>query len=173
MHCAQGRRKELALSEGKKPNYMLTHWRALKILGRSQLFIRLTLCVMISGVVAEGIFDLLIQYLQLKVGFNIQDQVSLQGTDALAECIIDHLCNNLTLHPWIIRSIPLDHARHNHLVNFSRPNLHPGLWLRGRERSKNRNSTCCWQFSRLSEWKSWAAETVAFPARMWTAFLEE
>ncbi|KAK9855166.1 hypothetical protein WJX84_009416 [Apatococcus fuscideae] len=71
-----GRRKEMAVSEGKKPNYMLTHWRALKILGRSQLFIRLTLCVMISGVVAEGIFDLLIQYLQLKVGFNIQDQAT-------------------------------------------------------------------------------------------------
>lgn len=45
------------------------------ILTRSRLFITLTLCMMLMGMTAEGIQDLLVQYLQLKLGFGVQDQV--------------------------------------------------------------------------------------------------
>ncbi|KAK9805583.1 hypothetical protein WJX72_006405 [[Myrmecia] bisecta] len=49
-------------------------WAAMRILGRSSLFIKLTICVMLSGVVAEGLSDLLIQFFQIKLGFTTQDQ---------------------------------------------------------------------------------------------------
>lgn len=44
-------------------------WRAMAILRRSPLFIRLTIVLMIGAVVSEGIQDILIQYLQIKLNF--------------------------------------------------------------------------------------------------------
>ncbi|KFM25034.1 Hippocampus abundant transcript-like protein 1 [Auxenochlorella protothecoides] len=55
----------------------LPAWRAVTILTRSRLFITLTLCMMLMGMTAEGIQDLLVQYLQLKLGFGVQDQAHL------------------------------------------------------------------------------------------------
>ncbi|KAK9787487.1 hypothetical protein WJX73_002756 [Symbiochloris irregularis] len=49
------------------------NWHGLQILGRSPLFIKLTACTMVSGMVAEGVYELVAQYLQLKLGFTVQD----------------------------------------------------------------------------------------------------
>jgi len=51
-------------------------WRALAILKRSPLFMRLALLLMLASVVSEGIQDIIIQYLQLKLGFGMIDVVS-------------------------------------------------------------------------------------------------
>ena len=48
-------------------------WRAMAILRRSPLFIRLTIVLMIGSVVSEGIQDILIQYLQIKLNFKALD----------------------------------------------------------------------------------------------------
>ena len=48
-------------------------WRAISILKRNSLFIKLTLILMFTAVVSEGLQDILIQYLQLKMGFNAKD----------------------------------------------------------------------------------------------------
>jgi hypothetical protein len=50
--------------------------RAARILLRSPLFKRLTICMMLTGVVGEGLQDLLVQYLQLKMDFGVKDVVS-------------------------------------------------------------------------------------------------
>ncbi|KAK9826348.1 hypothetical protein WJX81_000370 [Elliptochloris bilobata] len=49
----------------------------LRMLGRSRLFLKLTLCVMTSGMATEGIVTVLTQYLQLKLGYVTSDQVKL------------------------------------------------------------------------------------------------
>ena len=51
------------------------NWHGLRILGRSPLFIKLTACTMVSGIVAEGVYELVSQYLQLKLGFTVVDLV--------------------------------------------------------------------------------------------------
>ena len=57
------------------PQSLFTQWKVIKILLRSQLFKRLTLCIMLTGIIQEGLQDLMIQYLQLKLDFGIKDQV--------------------------------------------------------------------------------------------------
>lgn len=52
-----------------------TWWRSIAILMRSPLFKKLTVVMMVSGVVSEGLQDLLMQYLQLKLDFTTSDQV--------------------------------------------------------------------------------------------------
>ena len=47
----------------------------LRMLARSALFMKLTVCVMISGIVMEGMYNLLGQYFQLKLEYTVQDQV--------------------------------------------------------------------------------------------------
>lgn len=54
-----------------------SNWHGLRILGRSSLFIKLTACTMLSGIVAEGFYELISQYLQLKLDFDVKDMVSL------------------------------------------------------------------------------------------------
>lgn len=49
---------------------------AVKILTRSRLYIALTVCTMLTGMCAEGVQDLLVQYLQLKLGFGPADQAN-------------------------------------------------------------------------------------------------
>ncbi len=49
----------------------------LRMLARSRLFVKLTVCVMLSGIVMEGMYELLGQYFQLKLGYNTADQASL------------------------------------------------------------------------------------------------
>ena len=48
-------------------------WRAVAILQRSPLFIRLTAVLMMGAVVSEGLQDILIQYLQIKLNFVAAD----------------------------------------------------------------------------------------------------
>lgn len=57
------------------PQSLFTQWKTIKILLRSKLFKRLTLCIMLTGIIQEGLQDLMIQYLQLKLDFGIKDQV--------------------------------------------------------------------------------------------------
>jgi hypothetical protein len=47
----------------------------LRMLGRSPLFLKLTACVMLTGIVMEGMYELLAQYFQLKLAYTAQDQV--------------------------------------------------------------------------------------------------
>ncbi len=47
----------------------------LRMLGRSPLFLKLTACVMLTGIVMEGMYELLAQYFQLKLGYTASDQV--------------------------------------------------------------------------------------------------
>ena len=51
--------------------------QGLRLLGRNMLFVKLTACVMQTGIVMEGMYELMGQYLQLKLGYTIQDQVVL------------------------------------------------------------------------------------------------
>ena len=44
---------------------------------RSRLFRRLTVCLMLSGVVMEGLSDLMIQYFKLLFSFSVADVVRL------------------------------------------------------------------------------------------------
>jgi hypothetical protein len=53
---------------------LLSLQRSWALITSSSLFKRLALCMAIVGVVSEGIQDMLIQYLQLVVGFNTADQ---------------------------------------------------------------------------------------------------
>ena len=62
-----------------------SNWHGLRILGRSSLFIKLTVCTMLSGIVTEGVYELVSQFLQLKLGFSVLDMVR-----ALApKCTVD------------------------------------------------------------------------------------
>ena len=47
----------------------------LRMLARSALFVKLTACVMLTGIVMEGMYNLLGQYFQLKLEYTVQDQV--------------------------------------------------------------------------------------------------
>lgn len=51
----------------------LGHTGGLRILFRSKLFKRLTVCLMVSGIVTDGLADLLIQYFKLLFNFSVQD----------------------------------------------------------------------------------------------------
>ena len=52
-----------------------SNWHGLKILGRSRLFMKLTAITMLSGIVTEGVYELVSQFLQYKLGFNVLDMV--------------------------------------------------------------------------------------------------
>ena len=72
MLCLQARDKHAAA-----PTTLFSQWATIKILLRSKLFKRLTLCIMLTGIISEGLQDLMIQYLQIKLDFGIKDQVGL------------------------------------------------------------------------------------------------
>ena len=46
----------------------------LRMLSRNRLFVKLTVCVMLTGIVMEGMYELLGQYFQLKLQFTAADQ---------------------------------------------------------------------------------------------------
>jgi Na+/melibiose symporter-like transporter len=48
-------------------------WKALAVLRRTPLFVQLTIILMMSAIVSEGLQDILIQYLQIKLGFQRRD----------------------------------------------------------------------------------------------------
>ena len=54
----------------------------LRMLARSRLFIKLTICVMLTGIVMEGMYELLGQYFQLKLQYTTKDQVSQKACPA-------------------------------------------------------------------------------------------
>lgn len=45
------------------------------MLARSGLFVKLTGCIMLTGICMEGMYELLGQYFQLKLNYTVQDQV--------------------------------------------------------------------------------------------------
>ena len=53
-------------------------WHGLTILTRNPLFLKLTLVLMLNGIVSEGLWEIMTQYLQLKLGFNTLDNVRLR-----------------------------------------------------------------------------------------------
>lgn len=55
-----------------------SHAGGLRILLRSRLFRRLTVCLMVSGIVTDGLSDLLIQYFKLLFNFTVRDVVRFQ-----------------------------------------------------------------------------------------------
>lgn len=56
-------------------NHMLVGFvKCYKIINKNRLFQKLAFCMAVSGIIAEGIQDLLVQYLQLTVDFTPQDQ---------------------------------------------------------------------------------------------------
>jgi hypothetical protein len=78
VHCAALQARELRARDGaaagpRPAAALAATWRALAILRRSPLFRRLTLVLMLSAVVSESSQDLLVQYLQLKLGFGAAD----------------------------------------------------------------------------------------------------
>lgn len=75
----------------------LSTLRAARILLRSPLFKRLTLCMMLTGVVSEGLQDLLVQYLKLKIGFGVADVVS-RGVSVLHAAA---LRRTTSIHCWL------------------------------------------------------------------------
>ena len=52
----------------------------LRMLSRNRLFVKLTVCVMLTGIVMEGMYELLGQYFQLKLHFTAADQVRQSST---------------------------------------------------------------------------------------------
>lgn len=71
---AQSRGHEQADHVGPwKLGFLSATYRSLCILRRNSLFVRLTVVIMISAVVSEGLQDLLLQYLQIKIGFLAKD----------------------------------------------------------------------------------------------------
>ena len=70
------------------PQSLFTQWKTIKILLRSKLFKRLTLCIMLTGVIQEGLQDLMMQYLQLKLDFGIKDQVRASTSGQIAKIVV-------------------------------------------------------------------------------------
>jgi hypothetical protein len=58
------------------------------LINSCSLFQKLALCVAITGIVSEGIQDLLVQYLQLVVGFNTADQALLYTIIGAANLVV-------------------------------------------------------------------------------------
>ena len=71
----------------------------LRMLSRNRLMVKLTVCVMLTGIVMEGMYELLGQYFQLKLGYNTADQVS-RGSP----------CMNLIWLPWYCVRLTCQHA---------------------------------------------------------------
>lgn len=63
----------------KRRQAALKPWAGLNgldILLRNPLFIKLTLVLMLNGIVSEGLWEIMTQYLQLRLGFTTMDNVS-------------------------------------------------------------------------------------------------
>ena len=71
MNALQAREKQAAEGVwGKAP------WNCIRIVSRSRLAARLSLCVCLSGFVALGFLEMLSQYLELKLDYTKLDLVS-------------------------------------------------------------------------------------------------
>ena len=68
----------------------------LRMLSRNRLMVKLTVCVMLTGIVMEGMYELLGQYFQLKLGYNTADQVS-RGSPCMNLIWLPWYCVRLTL----------------------------------------------------------------------------
>ena len=75
------------------PQNLFTQWKTIKILLRSKLFKRLTLCIMLTGIISEGLQDLMIQYLQLKLDFGIKDQVGWLACKSCTASMCNKICH--------------------------------------------------------------------------------
>lgn len=85
--------------QGREASVLLTPkdavaaaWRGFSILKRSNLFIRLTIILMLGSIVSEGLQDILIQYLQIKIGFKAVDVVCIPVFSAYIRHISHRLC---------------------------------------------------------------------------------
>lgn len=75
--AAQARREQEGGIKGGMSAWQ--RWSSMRILLRSQLFKRLTVVYMLTGIVSQGLMELLTQYLQIKLSFNTKDQVGFRG----------------------------------------------------------------------------------------------
>ncbi len=79
-----------------------SHAGGLRILFRSRLFRRLTVCLMVSGIVTDGLSDLLIQYFKLLFNFTVRDVVRFQH---LLQCWTSSSCTPELLCNFIVRDV--------------------------------------------------------------------
>ena len=85
--CLQAQQQQLA----KRRQTLHKPWvnlNGLDILLRNPLFIKLTLVLMLNGIVSEGLWEIMTQYLQLRLGFTTMDNVSA----CCAACLQALLC---------------------------------------------------------------------------------
>lgn len=113
----QARQRQLSNPKPTGPLAALSStWHALAILRRSQLFVRLTLVLMAGAVVSEGLNDVLIQYLQLKLGFGAKDVVRKMG----------RVCSPLLTEQqelWIVESTSLSANNSSPSLSLPAPSL--------------------------------------------------
>ena len=67
------------VKQRKESRWAQAPWNCLRILGRSDLFVRLTICISIIGFVSLGLMEVLAQYLQLKLDYTKMDLVRSRG----------------------------------------------------------------------------------------------
>ncbi|CAL8465277.1 g4812 [Coccomyxa elongata] len=70
----------------------------LRMLGRSPLFLKLTACVMLTGIVMEGMYELLAQYFQLKLGYTASDQSLMLVVAGCAGLVVNTVVLRFLLH---------------------------------------------------------------------------
>ncbi|EIE23230.1 MFS general substrate transporter [Coccomyxa subellipsoidea C-169] len=70
----------------------------LRMLGRSPLFLKLTACVMLTGIVMEGMYELLGQYFQLKLAYTAADQSLMLVVAGAAGLVVNTVVLRYLLH---------------------------------------------------------------------------
>ena len=76
------------VKQRKESRWAQAPWNCLRILGRSDLFVRLTICISIIGFVSLGLMEVLAQYLQLKLDYTKMDLVRSCGpVNSSSTCI--------------------------------------------------------------------------------------
>ena len=83
----QARTRLLSRKRPQGKYWKAPDWHGLTILTRNPLFLKLTLVLMLNGIVSEGLWEIMTQYLQLKLGFNTLDNVSLRCRPALSAAV--------------------------------------------------------------------------------------
>ena len=105
-------------SEGVGSGNGLLH--GLRMLSRSRLFMKLTACVMLTGIVMEGMYELLAQYFQLKLGYTAQDQVQQHSCFCILHSVVDimtrYIYSNTRGGPFVRETFDFVHSCSGYLV---------------------------------------------------------
>ena len=91
----QARQRLLTRKQPSRKVWRHPDWHGLTILTRNPLFLKLTLVLMLNGIVSEGLWEIMTQYLQLRLGFNTLDNVRpLEPLVVIATscCMVDANC---------------------------------------------------------------------------------